>query len=214
MEEPMDELPKPFKLLVTVLSGAVLVCSVGAAILAAQQRGWTMVGFEVVVIVAAALGLLIGLARLSGSTAVGLVCAAGTIAAGSFVSDMTVQHRLAGHALWPLLAGRIAVATVLLVLAITAVLNGNPRKAWPAFIKGAVLGLPPFGLALLIALPRGRKLLAGFDGLGDFAKMAVVLIGFAVFTACLAASVQFIIAALELGSAGNPPARSHPRRAT
>jgi hypothetical protein len=210
----MDGLPKPFKLVVTALSGAVLVCSVGAAVLAAQQRGWTMVGFEVVIIVAAVLGLLIGLGLVSGSAPVGLLCVAGTIAAGSFVGDMTVQHRLGGHALWPLLAGRVAASAVLLALAIVTVLNGNPRKAWPAFIKGVVLLLPALLFAALMAVPRGRGLLAAFDDWGDIAKMATVLLGFVAFTAFLAAGIHFVIAALEQGSGGQAPASGSPRRAS
>ena len=109
------------RVVVGLVSAAVLVSAVAGAVLAAVQpaidpslkSSWALVGFEVVVAVAALLGVIAALGKFGEGPGMALACVAGTILLGSALGWQGAGRQLLGHSLMPYLAARVAAALVL-----------------------------------------------------------------------------------------------------
>ncbi|MFN0133914.1 MAG: hypothetical protein ACKVW3_15465 [Phycisphaerales bacterium] len=161
-----------------------------------QPISWFLFGFEVVVIVATVLGILLSRGKWNHGLGLGFLSIGGTIFLASAMGWQGANRLLVGQSLTPLLLARTAVAGLLTLIAINAVLSRRPQ-AWPRAILGAALGLPVLALAGAFVVPAARQKLLGAlpTNLGITIILAVG--GFIVFTALLAASVQILVGAFQ-----------------
>ncbi|MEZ6233841.1 MAG: hypothetical protein R3B68_06590 [Phycisphaerales bacterium] len=134
--------------LATALWGLVGV--VAAAFLAGTPV-WTALGFEVVVVVAGVLGVLLGLGRFREAPALGVLCVAGVFGVASILEYTGSSGDLAGIPLRPWMLARIAIAAILAGVAALLVLQRD-RRSWGMLVKAGVLGAVPGVAALVFAL--------------------------------------------------------------
>ena len=181
------------------------VVAIPASVMAAKPL-WFMLGFEVVVLVAAAFGVLLAVGRFASGPGLGLLCVCGAIGLAGLLEDQTsrLSNPLAGPMVHKLQIGdlswditlyfalRASAALALGLCAAGVVLRRRPRESMRALAVGLLLGA-----ALLVVLGVARMVMHA--GLGAFAN---ALAGFAFATAAiglLAASAHFTIRAFQAG---------------
>ncbi len=193
---------------VNALIALSAIAGVAAALLAAAPL-WYMLGFELVILVAAAFGLLIAMGRFSDGPALGLLCIVGAVAAGSVLGDLSTY--LANPIRGPILhvygkggmvelpitlfmTLRLAAAGLVALGAAWIVLSRSPRQALASLWRGLVCA--GFLLLLLFAVWRLRSHAAGLAPL--VRTLGGITIG-VVALALTAAAVHFTIRAFEFG---------------
>ncbi len=149
--------PRLARLTVGALSAVLLgwsLVGIGLAGFAADTPVWTLLGFEVVVLIAAALGLTLGLGHYREAPALAVACVAGTLLVASFLGYRGTPGSVGAVPLQLWLMARLAVGLLLAFIAALLVLCRN-RKSWAALSTGIALGALPaavllmFGLAIL-----------------------------------------------------------------
>lgn len=212
-----------------VLNGFVLASSIavglsamalGVAVFLDPKPAWALFGFELVTLVAAALGVLFGLGRFHasqegegiGGTALALACIAGTIFVAAVLGWKSVtpaagEARIVGGIPLTVVEGaRVLIALVLAALAAGVVLAPEP-KAWRPAVVGSLLGAPVAGFVGAYLYPGSRGAVTGLFGNPIAAVVVTLVLG-----GLLAASVHLIIRAFEIGTGGSTaPAPSDPR---
>lgn len=203
---------------VCLLVGVSALVGAPLALLAFKPL-WYLLGFEIVVLVAAAFGLLVAAGRHADGPGLALLCVAGAIAAASFFGNQSATNRdgpnfnlMAGpvlgyishnkeHTVDRLIGGvtlylvlRLAAAGVLAAGAAWVVLARRPQDSMPSLIKA--LG---FGASLLVVLIGSWKLRAQTANLGAFATTMLGLLVGVVALGLLSAAVHFAIRAFEYG---------------
>jgi hypothetical protein len=198
----VPEVPRFIRLIAALLSAGVLVSALAGAVLAliANDRpAWTLFGFEAIVAVSCAFGVLLGTGRYREAPGMALACVAGTVFAGSVLGYLSMTPRvLGGIGLTPFLGVRVLAAGLVGALGAYCVLSRHPRS-WRLATQAFLLGLPVLGAAALLAVPSLRAMLAPVAGAGVVTKMAVGVGAFLVLGACLCACVDLMIRAFELG---------------
>lgn len=200
-------LPRSARLLILVLSAGVLISAVAGAGLAVllpffvedQRTALALFGFEVVVCVAAALGVLMGRGRYQEAPATALACIGGTILVASVLGWQGAGRQLGGVSLMPFLAMRLLAAFALLGCAILHALSRNQR-AWRLALLGGFLGLPVVLAAATVAHPRGWRMLERMIGDEVLVQAGVAVGALIVFGGLLAASVHLVIAAFDMAA--------------
>jgi hypothetical protein len=94
MEMTPRTLPSVLRTLTLVLSGATALHTLSMAafaLLAISKPIWILLGFEVVVLVAAVIGIQIGRGRFREGQGLSAICVAGTIAVSSFLAWLTTS---------------------------------------------------------------------------------------------------------------------------
>jgi len=189
-----DILRGPLRLLVIVLSVAVLASAAIAAVLAVLSHppAWFMLIFEVPITVAGAFGVLIGRGRFKEGPALALACVAGTVGAGSLLGYLGAGTTLMGVDLRMFLTARLAAAAVLGATAGAIVLFRNPRRSFAALARGIILGGLLAGLLGCLWAARGAigSMNAVVLSLGSMIVGAIAL-GLA------AASIHYVIRAFD-----------------
>lgn len=191
---------RPSKAILTltlIVSAIVGVSAIGVGVTALLQprASWVMFGFEVVILVAATLGVLLARGRFGDGPALGLVSIAATIFIGSVFGYLGGGRTLFSVDLKPLLLARLVAALLLAAAAGWIVLSRDWKATLPPFIRGCAFGLPiP---ALLFVLWKFR---ATLGGLSDALQLGLAIVVFSLITGLLAASVQFLIKAFDIGT--------------
>lgn len=154
-----------------VLCGATALWAVVGSMLSIVLPAipvWTMFGFEVVIVVAAVMGLLFAIGHFREAPALTIACVAGCVFVGSFLGYQGSAGVLGGLSLKLWLLGRVGVVVALGGVAVLIVLVRN-RKSWAALRRGVALGAAPALVALvfgLASLGYGRTAPAPPPGVG------------------------------------------------
>ncbi len=123
---------------------------------------WFMLGFEVLITVAAVFGVLLSLGRFRDGPALALLCIAGAVGAGGLLGYVGSGKTLVGIDLKYLLVLRAALAAAFALAAAAVVLARRPRASLPLLATGIGAGVA------LVALGAGfwaaRGTLAGAAG--------------------------------------------------
>jgi hypothetical protein len=213
------DVPRIASLLILALSASVLLSAVIVGSLAVllpwlvqgQKTALALMGFEIVVAVAATLGLQFGRGRFADSPGMALACIGGTILVASALGWQGAGRQLAGVSLMPYLGLRTLAALVILGTGAYCVLQREPRS-WKPALLGLALGLPVAmagGAALHPGVRRSiEALLEGSVGVQALAGLAALI----VLGGSLAASVHLVISAFEMASAKDDPG-DHGQRA-
>ncbi len=213
MSQDLPPIPRPLRILTTLMSAAVLVSgvlvaalAVGAPLVSVDQRpSWALFGFEVVVVVAGALGVLTGRGRFADGPGLALACVGGCVLVASGLGWAGAGKSLLGVSLLPLLGARVVASGVLGAIAAWCVLSRDARAFRPAVI-GVLLVFPVIAAAGLGAMPVGRKLLDRFAAAGPGLQFAGAVGAFAVTAILLSAGIHLLIRAFEMGRPTSPRA--------
>jgi hypothetical protein len=192
-----------------LLSSAPLVVLAGGLprFFHGEKPALALMGFEIVISVAAVLGIAWGKPRAreipDSGPALGLACIAGTILLASALGWQGANRNLAGHSLTPLLGARTIISLAMLAASAGLVLNRD-RRSWRLFALGVALIVPVAGLAAAMVLPAAR---GAIDRLMSHTFLAFTLatIGFVGCAVLLAVGGHCVIRAFEMG---RPDSRS------
>jgi hypothetical protein len=198
--------PRTLRLLSLAISAAVLASAVVGAALAllapvVSPSGhvvWVLAGFEVVTIVAAVLGVLLGLGRFAEGPGLALACVSGTILVASTLAWQGSAKNFLGVSLTPFLMARAAAAMALALIGAACVLGRDPR-AWRWALTGAALAAPAVLVAGSMVTDKGQRLLALALGSSAVQQIAVGVIGGVAIAGLFAAGGHMLIRAFELG---------------
>jgi hypothetical protein len=177
--------------MVSALGGCV------EALFLQEKVAWSLLGFELVILVAGTIGVLLGLGRFRQGPALALVCVAGTVLVGTGLGRLSVLANPRAVLVDPWFVTRFLAATALVALATLCVFSRSPGKSWRSFIWSVVLGVPV--LVMLGVLWKGRGLLAPLDSAPEAVRVAVALLGFLLMIGLVSASVHMLIRAFEFG---------------
>lgn len=180
------------------LSGLAL--SIGA-VAAGPQPKWPLFGFEIVLLVASVIGVLLAQGKLRGAPGLALLCVAGTIFIACVLGYFGANGRLdlrgdrAPILLKPLLAARLGLVAGLACASMFVVLRRD-RVAVGTFAKGLLWAAP-----LIVGGLLAWKMRTTLGGLPGPAQAALVFFGGVALIACLSGAGHLFIRAFEIGSA-------------
>jgi hypothetical protein len=202
--------PGFIRLTIAALSGLTLLSALagaGAALVANARPAWGLLGFEIVIAVAAVFGLLMAGGRggrYREGPGLAAACIAGTFFVGSVLGYLSLQPpTLGGVGLKPFLAVRLLASAAVAAAGAYCVLSRHPRS-WRLLLIGLLLGAPVVGAAAVVALPQLRGVLAPIAGAGTVAQLGAAVGAFVILGALLCASADFIIRAFEQGAGPRP----------
>lgn len=200
-------MPKPagWILLVCLLVCGVLSLSglvLGGLAVVGSPTPWLTVAFEVLIVVAGLMGVLLGLGRFSEGPALGMVCVAGAVCVGALLGGVGSEWRVGGGVLgagvglkMPLMI-RAGLCGVLVLLAGIVVLSRDWRRSRGHLVKGLLASVALVGLLAGAYAARGS-----LGQFGAMSKAIAGMLGFVLATGLLAAATQWLITAFEMGSA-------------
>lgn len=201
----------------TRLRHAVLAVSVlvglsalwgGYEAVAVEPKVWGLFGFEAVTLVAAGLGVLVGLGRPREAPALSAACIGATVFAAATLgrfsaivtrSDSTFSGGQAVTRLLrdPMFDGRLVAAAVLMLIAVMLAF-GTDRRSWRKFVTGIVLAVPVVAAGAWLAGPGKSWLLEGETAGGSMVRVLVGVFGGLALTLMAAASVHQTVRAFEI----------------
>ncbi len=198
-------MPKPLRRAMFVVSVIVALSALylgGGMLWGAIFEGdpnWPGIGFEAIILVAAAFGIGIGLNRFREGPAMGVACVLGCVVVGSGLGRLTEVQNPSAVLTDPWFLARMGMSALLAGIATIAVVGRHPQ-GWKTLA---------IGLALAIALAvtsAGAYAGRGLLGSGGGAVMAVGRTVLALFlvlvlSALLCAAIHYIVRAFELGRA-------------
>ncbi|MFO0860425.1 MAG: hypothetical protein U0570_07705 [Phycisphaerales bacterium] len=158
----------------SLLTGLSAVGTLGAAFLAAPHPPWTLVGFEVLTLLAAGFGFAVSRGRFSDGQGLAIACVAGTVLAASILGYLGATGQIGDWKLHTWLLARGLLAFALGLVAAWAVLRRTPG-AGPLALRGAVYTgaavtfgvlLTAFDGELSMSIKPGRAGLGGIVTLG------------------------------------------------
>lgn len=205
---------RPLRLVVVAVCALVGLSALwgGFDAIRGEPRVWGLLGFEIVTLAAAGLGVLVGLGRPREAPGLALACvgasvfaaatlgrfsaivtrAAGTVSEGQAVRQLVRD---------PVFDSRLAAAGVLVVIAVFLAL-GSDRTAWKRLAVGAGLLVPVVGALGWLFGPGMNWLVSPVESSGGVARIAVGLVGGIGLTIVAAVGIHQVIGAFE---AGLPP---------
>jgi hypothetical protein len=199
-------------MLVCLICAAVLLSALGLATLSVagpllvkdQRPSWALFGFEVVVAVAAVLGLLFGRGRYGDGPGMALACIAGTILAASGLGWAGAGRQLLSVSLTPVLAGRILAAGTLAACGAWCVLSRHPRSIRLAAVGAALLAPVAMGAGAFMH-PTGRRIIDRALGTSSGVQAVVAVLAFFLAVGLVSAGGHLLIRAFELGRPTSGP---------
>lgn len=137
--------------LVAVVSALVALSAVGGAVAGFITGNYFLAVLELVVLLAAAMGVPIGLGRFNRGPAIAVACVAGGVATPTVLSYFSQAPigPLMGLPLMPLVAGRLLAGALLAGVAGLILILRRPAESTRLLVKGALLGAPVVIFALL-----------------------------------------------------------------
>ncbi len=169
-----------------------------------------MLGFEFVIVVAAALGIPFARGAFREAPGMALLCIAGAIFAGSVLGYLSLNPRTLGSvSATPFLLARVAAAGVIVAGAALNVLSRS-RRGQVLFVKGALLGAPVIAGAAMPFFPAGRRVIDAILGMGTTPTLVLGLAAALVLGGLLCASGHMVIHAFELGRVPDSDADAPP----
>lgn len=203
----MPPTPKMLLLPVLLISALCLLSAIGGIVLGVRGGAWFLLAFEVVVLIAAFMGVLVGVGRFRDAPALATLCVGGCVFIAAVLSEPTFVARvlqgsasaaqtIAGVNLRAWALGRIGAGACLIGIAGLMVLVRWPSRSLPFLIRGALLGAPVVASLGVLVVPSIR---AGLIGLPLTAIVSIVIVAFFVLGALFSASVQNLILAFDVG---------------
>ncbi|QOI99745.1 MAG: hypothetical protein HRU70_04320 [Phycisphaeraceae bacterium] len=183
--------------LISALVGLSAAAVAVFAVILPPKPAFGVLGFELIALLAATLGVLLGLGRFAEGAGLGLVCVAGTVLASAGLGYVSLPEGVLGAVSmkgWVL--SRAAAAAGLTLIAVTGVLSRNPVM-WRPFLKGCVLSLPLVLIGLLWLAGRHHVLVSPLAPLPGVIKALIVLPVGVVVCACFCAGLHLAIFALQ-----------------
>lgn len=192
---------RAFRLAFGAVSGATGMSSLAVLALALlnEPTSWYLVGFEVVILVAAVMGMTSAMKGLRDGPAMTLLCIAGAVGVGSLLGYVGSGRVLMGWSLKPLLLVRLVDAAALAAAAGAIVLLRQPKATFPLLGKGMLFGAIVIATVGVAWIFRGS--INGASGparVGALAALGVVTI------VLVSASGHYIIRAFSVGATGGP----------
>lgn len=185
---------------------AVVAASLGlaAAFWATDSVLFGTAGFQVVVLVAAVLGVLAGLGLFNQGFGLALACVAGTIFVGTGFSYLDAHVNLASVAGVAPFVTPVAIVSAALAAALGCcgsidVLGRNPRS-WPLVARAVVIGVPVAAVTAYLVLTRGGALAQSASGLMEVIRIMAILVGGLVLAVLFSVAGHLVIRAFELGA--------------
>ena len=180
---------------VSSLAGLTLACVGTSSVVLG------MLGFEIVVFVAAALAILAGLGRFKSGYGLALACVAGAVGGATLLGYVDgkpnfVSNPDTARLLKALVLARIGLVGALGALGAIAVLIRD-RRSWGHLVKGLIVSAPVVlvgGLALAFARD---WLLSPRDGAGEAVRIGTLVLGVMVLGGFFCAGVHQIIRAFQ-----------------
>lgn len=197
-------------MVVGVVSAAVALSALGlglGAVFIAPKVVWVLLGFEVVTLVAAVLGLLFALGRFQDGQGLALACIAGTFFIAAVLGFVGAGRQLptadGGIPLKGLLLGRIGAALLLGGVGAGLVLMRD-RRSWGYLGRSAALG-GPVVLALGAYIVSPGKVTGLLGSLPGWALGLGLTVAGLLAVVMVSASVHLLVRAFELGRVEEKP---------
>ena len=207
-------LPPALRGAIAVVS-AVMICSnVGGALFALRttpEPFWGWLGFEVVMLVASVVGLLLGLGRFREGSGIAAACVAGAWFVGTGMGRLQAYAAPTQVLTDPWFLGRLAGAALVAGAGAVAVLARNPRSFRKVAAGGAMLAIVG-GFGAFWVLTGGLWLGTPQNGAIDIARkgiLAATVIGVGVLF-CVGS--HLVIAAFQMGVPPGQPGSPNARR--
>ena len=182
---------------ITLTVSAVLgLSALGGGVLAVSgsQPLWFFLAFEIIVLVAAVFGVVVGRGRFSDAPALSLLCVAGSVAAATLFGFLRARDTITVVDMQTVLLARWAACGVLGCIAGWTVLARRPAKSLPLLARGMVLAAIFF--ASLAAMWWFRASLKSFSG---GVQTLIAGVGGIWLLATVAPATHYIIRAFEQG---------------
>ena len=173
----------------------------------AEPRVWGLLGFEVVTVVTAGLGIAVGLGKPREAPGLSTACLGATIFAaatlGRFSAIVTraesaISEGQAVRLLFRdvMFEGRFVAAATLLVVAACFAL-GRDRAAWRKLVLGGVLLVPVLGAIVWLTGPGLVWLMAPVESTGGLVRVVGAFVGSVGLIITASVSVHLVIRAFE-----------------
>jgi hypothetical protein len=171
------------------------------AVVAGPQVVWVLLGFEVVTLAAAVIGVFFALGRFQEAPGLALASVAGTFFVAAVLGYVGSGRQL------PLAEGGIPLKGMLLARVSAALLVGaagaglvlaRDRRSWGYLIKSAALGGPVL-LALGVYAARPVQVRGALDALPGWLVAVGLIVAGLLGIVMVSASVHLLVRAFELG---------------
>ncbi|HZW09696.1 MAG TPA: hypothetical protein VFF69_07315 [Phycisphaerales bacterium] len=194
-------------LAIAALVGASAVWGMSDAVMR-EPPVWGFLGFEAVTLIAAVIGILLGLGRPREAPALAAACVGATIFAAATLgrfsaivtrSDGTVSEgqALARLVRDPVFDGRVLAAAVFVGAAVVFALGGD-RRAWRRLIVGALLAAPVLAVGAWLLMGSGLNwLMAPVESFGGAVRIVVAVVGALALAILASVSAHSVIGAFE-----------------
>ncbi|MFI4898084.1 MAG: hypothetical protein ACIARR_09680 [Phycisphaerales bacterium JB059] len=171
-----------------------------------------MLGFEVVVFVAAVIAVLAGLGRFTSGYGLALACVAGTVLGASVLGFVDGRPNFVSspdlaRALEALVLVRLGVALALAALA-SLVVFVRRRSSWGYLGRGLLVGAPVVIAGGLVGLFARGWVLTPREGAMEAIRVGSIILGAMVLGGFFCASVHLIIRAYQAGDLDASPENS------
>jgi hypothetical protein len=189
---------RPILKTVGVVSLLVAISSVAAIAggLFNSPPAWFLVCFEMVVLLAAAFGVLAGRGRFAESLPMTLLCVGGAIAVSSALGYLGADRQLLGRSLKLFLLARMLAAGFLVAVAAADVLR-HDRRSLGVLARGLACGALPLGMLAAYWKGMGASTLASMDGT---VRALLYIFAFLALGAMICASVHLVVRAFQLAA--------------
>lgn len=204
---PSDPLPPPpaairrAVLVTSLVLGASSLAGLGLAVVGTSSVVLGLLGFELVVFVAAVLAVLAGFGRFRNGYGLALACVAGTVVGATllgyvdgkpnFVSNPDMARLLKANVL-----ARAGLAGAMGALGAAAVLNRD-RRSWGVLVKGLVVVSPVVVIGGLTVVFARDWLTSPRDGAGEAVRIGSIVLGVMVLGGFFCAGAHLIIRAFQ-----------------
>lgn len=204
IEENLPPVPSVAGLAVRVVCGAVLLSALAAgpaALMMGAKPVWGMFGFEVVIAISAAMGLFVHGRLFRDGPALGVLCIAGAVLAGSGLGYLSLggglrNGQLGAVSMLPFLGARVLTAGALGLLAAGIVLSRDPGR-WSTAVRGVLLLTPPVAVCGLWWVGVLDPVVSAVGAMpGVFRALILLVVGLAGGT-LLCAGLHVVISAFE-----------------
>ncbi|TVQ32549.1 MAG: hypothetical protein EA376_05465 [Phycisphaeraceae bacterium] len=188
-----------------LVSLVALIGGVVGLVMALRLGDWFAIGFDLTVIVAGAMGVMVGLGRFRASHALALLCIGGAIAVSGLLAFAASSRADAAQGMGvmvrgtlrdPLTLSRYGVGALLMALSGVILALRRPGKSLPLLAMGAGLCLPAAIAAGIGLHPTSRDWLAGLPPL---LLTVIAFVAFFTLLVCVSAGLHCIIRAFEIG---------------
>jgi len=180
--------------------GAVSALVLVLAVLETPKPVWVLVGSELMAIVAAVFGVLLGLGKFRDAPAFAAACAGGCFLIASAMAWIGAYpaRSVASVSIEPWIFARVGAGLAILAIGCWLVL-ARDRAAMRLAIRGIALGAPVLIVVALIVTGRAKPAFTALGSLPGAFRALVAIIVFLILAGLFAASVDTLVKAFAKG---------------